>query len=476
MLKDKSLIFVVLLAIIGFLLRVYKLGFQSLWMDEGFSINAAVAILKHGYPLLESGFIYYGYVLNTYIMAFFMLIFNNDIFGARLVSVVFGTLTIILAYYFGKELFDKKTGLLFAILITFSVWEIAWSRQARAYAQLQFFYLLSLLLFYRFVENKNVKNLILVSLLTFLTILSHNLGFTLIVVYIAYFIFNFKSIKKSDLTFLKNKYFMTIILPILFIGIIGVVNYQFINTNYLRQYFYYITNVHLAFFYLGAVGALILMNDFKKSSFLVLSYLIPLLFASYFIYLIHYRYLYFILPILFLLTVVAINHVSSIISKKFAFVISLVLIGLLMLSGFVFLPKAEYDLEKFTPQPDFEKTYNYILSDADNKTIIDAYPSLANIYLGRVDYGLKFSLSGREADIVNQSFDVYSNVPFIDLENLKILNSCYLVVDELSFSRIDPGMKSFISNEMDFIDDGSDSKNQWSGVKLYGCRERLINN
>jgi len=36
-----------------------------------------------------------------------MLIFTNDLFGARLISVIFGMLTIPLAYYFGKEFLDN---------------------------------------------------------------------------------------------------------------------------------------------------------------------------------------------------------------------------------------------------------------------------------------------------------------------------------------------------------------------------------
>ena len=173
---------------IGFFLRIYLLSYQSFWIDEVFSVNAAKGILEHGYPLLDSGIVYGRDILNTYLMSFFMLIFGDGHFGARLISVVFGTLMIPLIYYFGKEFGDRKIGLISAVFVTFSVWEIAWSRQARMYQQLQFLYFISLIFFYKFINNPNAKYFLLTAILTILTILSHSLGYSLILVFIAYLI------------------------------------------------------------------------------------------------------------------------------------------------------------------------------------------------------------------------------------------------------------------------------------------------
>src|SRR3990167_4049346 len=156
-LKDKYLQALLGITILGFILRIYSLSSQSIWMDESFSMNAAYEILEKGIPLLDSGAFYgLGYLLHLYLMAFFILLFP-DVWGARFLSVIFGTLTIPLAYYFAKTVFDEtfsekgsNKGFLFAVIIAFSTIEIAWSRQARMYSQLQFFFLLSLLLFYKF--------------------------------------------------------------------------------------------------------------------------------------------------------------------------------------------------------------------------------------------------------------------------------------------------------------------------------------
>src|SRR3989344_3635237 len=130
---DKFKLTLIILIALGFIYRIWFLSTQSIWMDESFTINAALETLEKGYPLLDSG-------------------------------VFFGTLTLILSFYFGKEFFDKKTALIFTFLMTFSYWEILWSRQARMYIQLQFFYFLSLFLFHKFIKNQNKKNLFLLIL------------------------------------------------------------------------------------------------------------------------------------------------------------------------------------------------------------------------------------------------------------------------------------------------------------------------
>ena len=48
-------VLLVILIAVGFFLRVYKLGYQSYWIDEGFTYMQMEAVHKHGYPLLESG-------------------------------------------------------------------------------------------------------------------------------------------------------------------------------------------------------------------------------------------------------------------------------------------------------------------------------------------------------------------------------------------------------------------------------------
>ena len=145
-------------------------------------------------------------------------------------------LMIILSYYFGKEFGNNKIGLMTAIFVTFSIWEIAWSRQARMYMQFQFFFILSLLFFYRFVNDINLRNFLLMSFFSLLAVLSHNLGLMLGLIYLSYFIFDYEKlvfIFNNTKKYLRNK-LVILLLIVFFIFVVkfiyqGIINYQELN-------------------------------------------------------------------------------------------------------------------------------------------------------------------------------------------------------------------------------------------------------
>jgi len=177
---------VVLLTASGFILRMYDLGSQSFWIDEAISSIAATAILDTGTAVFRSGVAYTRGILNTALIALSFTIFGVTESAARIPSVIFGTLTIPLVYLIGSRWGNSRIGIIAAVLVAFSVWEIAWSRQARMYQQLQFFYILSLYLFYEFTRNKSIKSLALLTLSVEGAILSHVFAYALIPVFVLY--------------------------------------------------------------------------------------------------------------------------------------------------------------------------------------------------------------------------------------------------------------------------------------------------
>lgn len=457
----------VFLLIFGFILRFYKLSVQSLWIDEGFSINGALQTLKYGYPLLESRFIYSGSLLNNYIISFFIVILKDVIFASRLVSVIFGVLSILIIYYLGKEIYDKKVGIIAALFVTFSTWEISWSRQARMYTQLQFFYLLSLYLFSKFLNNKNFKYFILLIICTLATIFSHSLGFSLLLIYFIYMLINFNEFREVVKLLSNKKYFFVFIIavsPILYLVIKSLVLSDFSFVNYFTKYIYYLRFSHTILFYFALIGMLFSLKEIKKSSLFLLSFFIPYLIISFIVILFHYRYLFFILPVLFIFTAYFIVNFSGYF-KKLSSIISMILIFIVLLYGFSFIPKEEYKLESLTPQPNFKEVYSYIKENYDDEIIIDSYPVLSKIYLGKVDYGLNFSLTGREEDIVNVTNDVYTNVPYIDVDILERIDNCYLIIDNLALERIDSNLKDVIESMILVKRGGS----KLSEIRLYKC-------
>lgn len=486
-----------ILMIIGFVLRVYDLGGQSLWIDEGYSINAANGILEHGYPVMESGRIYSSYILNTYLMSGTALIFGDNEFGFRFISVIFGVLMIPLMYFFGKDLGNKRIGWILALIVTFSFWEIAWSRQARGYMQLQFFYFLSLYFFYRFMKKRDGKNFLLGTLATLLAVLTHEFAFSLFGIFLIYILIAYMTSLKQLSKELWTKYtsfykkhtvwffILTFLIIIFFIFIIRKIiayltNWPSIETHYFGQYLAYLTDVHAVIFYLGIIGLVLAFKDYKKGLLLVLAYVVPFFFIVNYVFLIHFRYLFFIMPILFILVAYCFDYILEVCKKfKYPFItisVALVLFVLAIYSeGLVFVPGSEYYLEYSTPQPDFKRAYGFISDNMDEEDVIIAsFPAMADIYTGKVDYWLEFSIAGRTIPDRNFSLrrEIHGNAIIIDrvsfLKEITSSGSGWIVVDKLSERRIKPEMISFISENLTFYSDGSFQTNSWSGIKVFG--------
>ena len=135
------------LIIIGAFLRLYNLGFNSLWLDEAstysissqsfFAIWQYMAAGEFNPPLF-------------YWIEHIMLVFGNSEIILRIVPAIFGILTIPIFYLIGKEFLNDKTGLVLATLAAFSPFLILYSQEARAYSMMLFFVALA---FYFYLKN-----------------------------------------------------------------------------------------------------------------------------------------------------------------------------------------------------------------------------------------------------------------------------------------------------------------------------------
>ncbi len=203
--KDKTniAIFIILLLVCTYALvvRFKNIGVLSYWGDDGQTFLGTFEILKYGYPKLPSGNIFYHTIFHYYLRVIPSLIFGINEVSLRFPSALFGTLTIPLIFIFIKDLLNNKyIALLTSIIIAFNAWQIEFSREIRQYSEFQFFYLLSIYLFYRgfFKEEKNFKIAALVFI--FLTTIIHELGFTLIFLFIPLLIYKrFKGFFKKDI-------------------------------------------------------------------------------------------------------------------------------------------------------------------------------------------------------------------------------------------------------------------------------------
>lgn len=228
--KNKIIIILTATLLLGGFLRFYQLGSQPYWMDEGYTINAVISGAQNGYSggssILDSGGKYFCplYCFPTQIIS---QVAGQNAFSYRLLAAFFGIIFILLAFFITKIVFkNNKAALLAAFLVSFSYWQIAWSRQARWYTMLEVFFWLALLFFYLFLVsfqkkpeislavednttgsrvnarddtgwNKKYLYLALSIIFTILAITTHSLAYLLpLIMIIWYAIFNFEQIKK----------------------------------------------------------------------------------------------------------------------------------------------------------------------------------------------------------------------------------------------------------------------------------------
>ncbi len=126
----------------------------SFWTDEDHVAIFARAILQRHAPILSNGYNtgLYQY-LWYWLTALPMALTSPSEFAARLPAVFFGLATILMIYLLGRAFFDPLSGLLASFLVVFLRIEILWSRQARPYQALQFFFLLTAFLLFRYYKS-----------------------------------------------------------------------------------------------------------------------------------------------------------------------------------------------------------------------------------------------------------------------------------------------------------------------------------
>ena len=127
---------VIVITLVGGFLRVLLLSTKGLWLDETFSIWMAshdVVDLLHWLVKIDQHPPLY------YLLLHYWIAFNGDTpYAVRLLSVLFGAATIPLLYLIGKRLSGVVVGLVAAVLLAFSLFNIYFAQETRMYTLLTF--------------------------------------------------------------------------------------------------------------------------------------------------------------------------------------------------------------------------------------------------------------------------------------------------------------------------------------------------
>jgi 4-amino-4-deoxy-L-arabinose transferase-like glycosyltransferase len=130
-----------LIFLVAFALRLYRLGYQSIWYDEAVSIHLAMKDLR-GLTQHTAGDIHPP--LYYYLLHFWTKAAGTSEFSAAFLSLVFGILIIAGCYRLGTDLYDRRVGLLTAFLVGVSPFNLWYSQEIRMYTLGAFLGLVSL--------------------------------------------------------------------------------------------------------------------------------------------------------------------------------------------------------------------------------------------------------------------------------------------------------------------------------------------
>lgn len=137
-------------------LRLYKLDFKSLWIDELYSVvstNPANPIdFIINYCKSDQPPFYF------LILHFWFKIFAYTSFYARLFSVVVGVISVAATYLLGKEIRGKRTGLIASFLCAVNYFHIYYSQEARFYVLLYLMTIVSFIFFIRSIKKRSALN------------------------------------------------------------------------------------------------------------------------------------------------------------------------------------------------------------------------------------------------------------------------------------------------------------------------------
>jgi uncharacterized membrane protein len=156
-----ALISVLLLAIF---LRFYKLSQlpYGFWYDEADNGLNALQIFSNSMniPVFASSTRLPAHLI--YLIAFTIKLFGQTIFAVRIVSALFGLATSAAAFLVGRELFgSRKLGILLALLLAVTRWELIWSRIGMHGVTVPFFALLTFGLILRALRLQRFRDYLL---------------------------------------------------------------------------------------------------------------------------------------------------------------------------------------------------------------------------------------------------------------------------------------------------------------------------
>jgi hypothetical protein len=147
----------VFLVLLNLVLKMLYLGHRDLALDEPFTIFYAQADLRSLFEMLKTE---NNPPLHFVIMHYWIRVFGISAFAARFPSMLFSVFTVYFVYRIGKDFLSVRTGILAALIFTFSSYQMQFAHEARVYPLFTFLTVLSMFLFLRMSVYPGKKSLL----------------------------------------------------------------------------------------------------------------------------------------------------------------------------------------------------------------------------------------------------------------------------------------------------------------------------
>lgn len=144
---------IMVLVVLAAIIRFWQLGTECLWIDEAWSYFVSQQPW-HLIPFMDVHPPVYYWFMKAWLSLPGMF---HDESQIRMISAIFGVITIPLVYRLGKRIGNDFVGILAAFMMTFSTFAIYYSQEARQYAIVTFFFCLFLFVYLEAIERKNWK-------------------------------------------------------------------------------------------------------------------------------------------------------------------------------------------------------------------------------------------------------------------------------------------------------------------------------
>ncbi|PKO13037.1 MAG: hypothetical protein CVU39_21100 [Chloroflexi bacterium HGW-Chloroflexi-10] len=167
-----EIVALIVVFLIAISIRIYKISQlpYGFWFDEADNGLNALELFNGttNFPVFASSTHLPTHLL--YLIALSIKIFGQSIFSVRIVSVLFGVGTVAAAFLVGRELFDRRMGIILAFFLSISRWDLVWSRIGMHGVTVPFFELFTIGLLLRAFRLQRYRDY-------FFTGLSLGLGF-----------------------------------------------------------------------------------------------------------------------------------------------------------------------------------------------------------------------------------------------------------------------------------------------------------